>query len=138
ESPSRDGPDPHGSLGAVAFDEAGMRERLLDLATACSVVRVDGRLGVVTDGVECGGDHQAGPVVDRPGGSGPLLPEQFGDPAFRRLFGVRLAYAAGAMANGIASEELVTTLGQHGILSSFGAAGLVPARIEEAIRRITA
>lgn len=59
-----------------------------------------------------------------------------GDPEFRRTHGVRFAYAAGSMANGIASEELVIALGQAGILSSFGAAGLLPARIETAIRRI--
>ena len=40
------------------------------------------------------------------------------------------------MANGIASEELVIALGQQGILASFGAAGLVPSRIEEAIQKI--
>jgi hypothetical protein len=43
---------------------------------------------------------------------------------------------AGAMANGIASEELVIALGKTGILSSFGAGGLVPDRIEAAIHRI--
>jgi PfaD family protein len=42
------------------------------------------------------------------------------------------------MANGIASVELVTALGQAGLMASFGAAGLVPARIEDAIRRIQA
>ncbi|NEQ65328.1 MAG: PfaD family polyunsaturated fatty acid/polyketide biosynthesis protein [Symploca sp. SIO2D2] len=42
----------------------------------------------------------------------------------------------GAMANGIASEELVIALGKENILSSFGAAGLVPERIEKAIKTI--
>jgi PfaD family protein len=68
----------------------------------------------------------------------PLRPEQLGDSAFRAAHGVRYAYMAGAMANGIASEELVIALGQAGILASFGAAGLVPARVEGAIRRIQA
>jgi hypothetical protein len=39
------------------------------------------------------------------------------------------------MANGIASEELVIALGKENILSSFGAAGLVPERIKQAIAR---
>ena len=45
---------------------------------------------------------------------------------------------AGAMAGGIASEELVIALGKNRILSSFGAGGLSPKRIESAIHRIQA
>jgi trans-AT polyketide synthase, acyltransferase and oxidoreductase domains len=120
---------------AVSFDEESLRARLLNLAAPCSVVQAaDGRLGMVDDGLE----HQASPAMDVLAHCGPLPPERLGDPAFHRLFGVRLAYAAGAMANGIASEELVTALGRSGILSSFGAAGLVPARLETAIQRIKA
>ena len=40
------------------------------------------------------------------------------------------------MANGIASERLVIAMGEAGLLGSFGAAGLVPSRIEEAIQTI--
>ena len=63
-------------------------------------------------------------------------PSLLGDPEFCRSHGTRYAYHAGAMANGIASEELVIALGQQGILASFGAAGLVPSRIEAAIQKI--
>jgi PfaD family protein len=42
------------------------------------------------------------------------------------------------MANGIASEDLVIALGKNNILGSFGAGGLVPSRIEQAIQRIQA
>jgi PfaD family protein len=66
----------------------------------------------------------------------PVAPEQLGDPTFLRAHGVRYAYAAGSMAGGIASERLVIALGKERILSSFGAAGLAPARIEAAIHRI--
>ncbi|RYV02239.1 2-nitropropane dioxygenase [Shewanella sp. OPT22] len=62
--------------------------------------------------------------------------ESLGDSNFRRVHGVKYAYYAGAMANGIASEELVIALGQAGILCSFGAAGLIPSRVESAIQRI--
>jgi PfaD family protein len=65
-----------------------------------------------------------------------LRAEQWGDPAFRATYGLTYAYMAGAMANGIASEALVIALGQAGMLGSFGAAGLMPARIEAAIQRI--
>ena len=66
----------------------------------------------------------------------PLPTDQLGSATFRAAHGVRYAYMAGAMANGIASEELVIALGQQGFLGSFGAAGLRPERTEEAIRRI--
>jgi PfaD family protein len=67
----------------------------------------------------------------------PRLPvERLGDPAFRAWHGLKYAYASGAMANGIASEALVIALGQAGFLSSFGAAGLLPDRIETAIYHI--
>ena len=42
----------------------------------------------------------------------------------------------GAMAGGIASEEMVIALGKEKILSSFGAGGLTPERLETAINRI--
>jgi PfaD family protein len=40
------------------------------------------------------------------------------------------------MANGIASEDMIIALGREGLLGSFGAAGLLPARVREAISRI--
>ncbi|MEG3695636.1 eicosapentaenoate synthase subunit PfaD, partial [Vibrio coralliirubri] len=64
--------------------------------------------------------------------------QSLGDEDFRSCHGVKYAYYAGAMANGISSEELVIALGQAGILCSFGAAGLIPSRVEQAINRIHA
>ncbi|WP_338848530.1 PfaD family polyunsaturated fatty acid/polyketide biosynthesis protein [Massilia sp. W12] len=63
-------------------------------------------------------------------------PESFGDPSFLREYGVRFAYYAGAMAGGIASEEMVIALGSRLILSSFGAGGLSVESVRSAIRRI--
>jgi PfaD family protein len=68
----------------------------------------------------------------------PLPADRLGDPGFRADHGVELAYMAGAMANGVGSEELVIALGRAGLLGSFGAAGLAPARIDAAIARIRA
>jgi PfaD family protein len=67
-----------------------------------------------------------------------LAPEQLGSAGFKKAFGIRYAYLAGSMANGIASEELVIAMSQRGFLSSFGAAGLPVERIREAIGRIQA
>jgi len=54
----------------------------------------------------------------------PLPPEALGDASFRADHGVAYAYAAGAMANGIASVELVAAMARAGMLSFFGTAGL--------------
>ncbi len=67
-----------------------------------------------------------------------LMPEQLGDPDFRREHGVRYAYATGAMANAIASVELVEAGAKAGLLSFFGAAGLSLERVEVAIDRLQA
>ncbi len=62
-----------------------------------------------------------------------MPPESLGDPSFLRSHGVRYAYVAGAMANGIASTQLVEEMGRAGMLGIFGAAGLSLSRVEEAI-----
>ncbi|MEI6897599.1 MAG: PfaD family polyunsaturated fatty acid/polyketide biosynthesis protein [Psychromonas sp.] len=67
-----------------------------------------------------------------------LNPQDLGDNDFKKHHGVKYAYHGGAMANGIASVELVIALGKAGLLCSFGAAGLVPDVIEDSIKRIQA
>jgi trans-AT polyketide synthase, acyltransferase and oxidoreductase domains len=67
----------------------------------------------------------------------PALPASiFGDPDFCRTYGTKYAFYAGAMANAIASVEMVIALGKQGMLGSFGAAGLVRPKLEAAIDRI--
>ena len=65
-------------------------------------------------------------------------PEQLGDPTFCDDHGIRYSYVAGAMANGIASEDLVEAMASANMLAFFGAAGLSPARVERAIDRLQA
>lgn len=65
-----------------------------------------------------------------------LHPSQLGDPEFRRTHGLDYAYVQGAMANGIASEDLVEATCRAGGLGFFGAAGLSPTRVEKAIDRL--
>ena len=67
-----------------------------------------------------------------------LSPAALGDAGFRADHGVRYAYVAGAMGNGIASEEWVIRLARAGILGFFGAGGLPTGRTASAIRRIRA
>ena len=122
-----------GPAESVAFDEAGLRERLLDLGRPCFAVRVGDRIGLSAEG-GTGAGAAGGAELLAAAPAAP--PESLGDPAFRSFHGVRLAYATGAMANGIASEELVIRLGRAGLLGSFGAAGLVSSRLESAILRV--
>lgn len=68
----------------------------------------------------------------------PLAPGLLGDAQFCADHDVRYAYVAGAMGNGIASEEWVIRLARAGILGFFGAGGLPTARTASAIRRIRA
>jgi PfaD family protein len=67
-----------------------------------------------------------------------ITADQLGSEAFKKAHGVKYAYHGGAMANGIASVELVIALGKAGMLCSFGAAGLIPDVIEDSIKRIQA
>ncbi len=63
----------------------------------------------------------------------PLYPEWLGDRSFNEAHGTRFSYVAGAMANGIASVDLVCALAEQRILAFFGAAGLSLPRVEAAI-----
>jgi PfaD family protein len=67
--------------------------------------------------------------------TGALHPSSLGDPDFLAAHDVQWPYMAGAMANGIASEDLVIALATEGFLASFGAAGLLPDRISAALDR---
>ncbi len=73
-----------------------------------------------------------GPIAFTPA----FLPEYLGDPEFISTYQTRYALYAGAMANGISSEELVIAMGEAGMMASFGAGGLLPDRIEKAINTI--
>ena len=62
--------------------------------------------------------------------------EALGNKEFQETYKTNFSYYAGAMANGIASEKMVTTLSKNGFLASFGSGGLVPEKIENAIINI--
>ncbi len=62
-----------------------------------------------------------------------LHPENLGNPFFKQKYGLRYAYIAGAMANGITSVKMVTEAGLAGFMGFFGAAGLLPEEVDSAI-----
>jgi len=67
-----------------------------------------------------------------------LHPSMLGDPSFRHDYGLEYAYLAGAMANGIASVEIVEAMGRAGMMGFFGSAGLSVDRVARAIDHIQA
>ncbi|NEO99491.1 MAG: PfaD family polyunsaturated fatty acid/polyketide biosynthesis protein [Symploca sp. SIO2E9] len=123
-------------LDAVSFDEAGIKAKLLNLDKPCYIVRSKGQVGVTHEGYLSHADQSDGKLVEMLMASPPISIQQLGDRSFLSFYGVKYAYATGAMASGIASEELVIALGKEKILSSFGTGGLSLERIVSAIERI--
>jgi trans-AT polyketide synthase/acyltransferase/oxidoreductase domain-containing protein len=64
-----------------------------------------------------------------------VRPEALGSAAFRRDHSVRLAYVAGSMYKGVASEEMVLRMGRSRLLAFFGTGGLPPRRVEAAVEQ---
>jgi trans-AT polyketide synthase, acyltransferase and oxidoreductase domains len=126
-----------GSAASIAYDQAGIMACLRQLERPCFVVKNGPGVGVSNEGnlLAAGAAHGGLPAL----AAVPPLPAQhLGDPAFRAAYGLDFAYVAGSMANGIASEAMVIALGRSKMLGCFGAGGLVPQRLEEAIRHIQA
>ena len=120
--------------GKLANSADEIRNKLLHLNQTVYVVQADADAGVCL--AEDLTDANSGTKLPLLAHAQPMQVGQFGDPEFIRSYGLNMAYMTGAMANGIASEELVIAAGNAGLLGSFGAAGLVPSRIEEAINKI--
>jgi trans-AT polyketide synthase, acyltransferase and oxidoreductase domains len=135
EIPTKDRPrcaEWQGASNTVAFDEAGWHIHLRNLEQSCYVVSDGERLGITHEPSSNSGSESFALLAS----VAPMSPQQLGNAHFRAQYGLKYAYTAGAMANGIASAELVIALGQSQLLGSFGAAGLTPKYIEAAIERI--
>lgn len=65
-----------------------------------------------------------------------ITAESLGSAAFKREYGIKYAYLAGAMYKGIASAKLVIALGKSNLMGFLGTGGLDLAEIEAAIREI--
>lgn len=63
----------------------------------------------------------------------PVEPEKLGDKNFKNRHGLKYPYIAGAMANGITSADIVTTMAENGMAGFFGAGGLSLEDIEKNI-----
>lgn len=113
---------------SVAFTLSDVEQLTRRIGDALIVVMdADGAVGVSADN----GRAQIGlqKVADVP----PQFAEWLGDRSFQADYGCRFAYVTGAMANGIASVDLVVAAAEAGLVGFFGAAGLGYERIEAAI-----
>ena len=79
-------------------------------------------------------DSPPAPIGVLPG----IFPENLGDASMHEAHGVRYAYIAGEMANGIATAQMVEAICREGMLGFFGAAGLGLAEIEKNLIRLEA
>ena len=124
------------SVGAacLALDGPAFAALLRETATPYAVVRMlDGTLAASRALPEPGMGDGGLPAVAL---GIPVRASHLGDPGFGRDHGVKYAYYGGAMANGIASEDLVEALADEGLLGIFGAAGLSVERVTQAIDRL--
>lgn len=125
-----------GNFNNVSFDAEQIKLKLRNLEKPCYIVRNEGIIGITNEGnlshVNNGKTAQMEMLMAVP----PLAIQQLGDTSFLDFYGVKYAYMTGAMAQGIASEEMVIALGKQRILSVFGAGGLSPSRVESAINKI--
>ena len=118
--------------------ETAVARAVHHVATPVQLVDVDGELGVARGGTATLATERAAPAGARRlvGYAPALRPDQLGDPEFCAAHGLTYPYVAGAMANGVGSEEVVEAMARAGMVGFFGAAGLSPERIEAAIDRI--
>ncbi len=126
---------PHGS--APITGEPGLSRAIATLHQPLILVRNNGALAGGRGGTLEFGPQSAPadgyPVVAY---APALRAENLGDGTFCADHRLRYAYVAGAMANGIASTQLVEAMGRAGMLGFFGAAGLSLERVEAAIGQL--
>ena len=118
-------------------DPDHLRTAIGNILEPVTLLDDEGILSVANDGhATLGGDSPSEETLSIAGYAGAIRVENLGDPRFCEDHGLRYPYAAGAMANGIASEEIVVAMANAGMLGFFGAAGLHPDRVTAAIDRI--
>lgn len=123
-----------GALPPV-FDQRDILQRVASPRQPIMVIREvsTGRLGLAQGGRIT---SNASPDYTVVATLGALYPEWLGDRGFCEAHGVRFPYVAGAMANGIATADMVIAMARAGMLGFFGAAGLGYEKVVAGIDRI--
>jgi PfaD family protein len=125
-----------GDESQLAGSISDIRKALLDLNQTTWVVRTQDGIKFAAQGQAVQRTNDRMPEVLAAAYALPLA--DLGEESFRRAYGLDYACYGGAMANGISSEEMVIALGRAGMMGSYGAGGMSPQRVEEAIHKIQA
>lgn len=120
---------PTGALPAAGRDAGSVYQHLLNLSKPFYLVRDADGIAAANNAEHVAGAQVLAAVP-------PLSPSALGDKHFLTAHGVQYPYMAGAMANGIASADMVIALAKQGFLASYGAAGVVAQRVDENLARI--
>ena len=113
-------------------DGSALRAALFDLRQAYLVIKSQSKLCLRPHPQGEAESQKADLICYLPS----MNPSELGDPEFCKAHGLRSAYVAGAMANGIGSAEICIAMGKSGMLGFFGAGGLHPRKVEAAIVKI--
>jgi PfaD family protein len=129
----------HPNAGSSIADAAQSSRAIATLHEPVLLIRNGGALAAVRGGsLEFGRESAAAEGYPVAGFAPAMPPQALGDNSFCTDHRLRYAYVAGAMANGIASTQLVEAMGRAGMLGFFGAAGLSLERVEAAIDALSA
>ncbi len=122
------------------FEAAPLGRAVSEVRSPMHVVqRGDGRVGIGLGGAIVPQTQANGQRAHRLLATLPALyPEWLGDRSFNETHGVRFPYVTGAMANGIATTDLVIAMARAQMLGFFGAAGLAFHHVEAALDRLVA
>ncbi|MBT8341280.1 MAG: 2-nitropropane dioxygenase, partial [Desulfatitalea sp.] len=129
-----------GDINTLNDSGQALKTALDHLGHPILVVNRDGRPAVTQTGTLVWGEPLSHDTDGIPllGFAPPLLPEDLGDPGFKKDMGIRYAYVAGAMANGITSVKMLQAAGRAGMIGFFGAGGLPLDQIARAADRLKA
>ncbi|MFI5782869.1 PfaD family polyunsaturated fatty acid/polyketide biosynthesis protein [Nocardia sp. NPDC051570] len=122
---------------SAVFAGAGMVELAARIREPVYIVTTDHRpeIGVAVGGTVTApgtGPYRVAGLLP------PLHPEWLGDRSFGETHGARFPYIAGEMANGIATTTMVIAIARAEMMGFFGAAGLAPARVADAVAELGA
>jgi trans-AT polyketide synthase, acyltransferase and oxidoreductase domains len=118
-------------------EPADMHDLLCDLRTTIALVHTSDGIGAAMGGrMQFAGSIPGPEYFPLAAILPPLPPDELGDRHFCQAHHLKYPYMTGAMANGIASVEIVEAMSYAGMLGSFGAAGLSMERVTQAIDRL--
>lgn len=121
----------------AAFSPEALAKAALSFRQSAAILQSPkGAVGVGIGGTIGSAPSQSRPSLPIIASLPPLYPEWLGDRGFCEVHGLRFPYVAGAMANGIATSDIVIEMARGGMLGFFGSAGLSPKEVHAGLDRI--